>query len=86
MEKLTIDNVQHIVHNYPTKYERGFTSTELNELLVQYGINITEFFYRLGIGHTCMVIDGNTIRYHCDIITALRCVIENRDMTLDEWD
>ena len=86
MGTLTIDNVENIVYNHPTKHSRGFTSRELNDFLLKYEINVNDFFYRLGIGHTCMVIEGQTIRYHCDILTALRCVIENRDMTIDEWD
>ena len=86
MEKLTIDNVEEIVYNYPTKYRQGLTANELQELLVKYNINLDDFVNKMGIGHTCMVLEGNTIRYYCDILTALRCVIENRDMTLDEWD
>ena len=86
MEKLTIENVERITYTYPTKYPQGFTAIELNEFLINHDVNITDFFNKLGIGHTCMVLDGNTIRYHHDILTALRCVIENRDMTLDEWD
>ena len=86
MEKLTIDNVKEVVYSYPTKHEVGFTPIELNSLLEEHRVSVSEFFYRLGIGHTCMVIGGETIRYHHDILTALRCVIENRDMTIEEWD
>lgn len=38
-------------------------------------------------GNTYMLSDeGKTITYHCDIITALLCGIEDRDIHLWEWD
>ncbi len=86
MDKLTINNVEEIVYNHPTKYHKGFTPIELNDFLVKYEVNIDDFFTKMGIGHTCMIIDGYMLRYHCDILTTLRCLIENRDIKFEEWD
>ena len=57
MKDITIDNVEDLVYNYPTKHRQGFTGSELNDLLIKYEVNINDFFYRMGIGHTCMVIE-----------------------------
>ena len=45
----------------------------------------SKFDDALGI-NTCMFIDNELITYHCDILTALRCVTENREMRSYEWD
>jgi len=74
------------VYTYNTKYKDGFTHSEIEKLLEEYpGINVEKFYDQLK-GITCIVIDGETVIYHCDIITALRCGIENRDMYSWEFD
>ena len=79
-------DLEEIVYKYPTKYKEGFIVKEYQELLKKFpNINMDKFNNAL-CGITCMVIDGQTISYHCDILTALRCGIEDRDMYLHEWD
>lgn len=74
------------VYNYPTKYEEGFTSIEIVELLKEYpDVNMDKFNNAM-IGNTCMMKDSKIINYHVDVLTALRCGLENRDMKLWEWD
>ena len=51
----------------------------------EYDLDKGNFYKKLGI-NTCMIIDNETITYHCDIKIALRCLIENRDKTFWEWD
>lgn len=76
-----------LVYNYPTKYKEGFIDDEQKELLKQFpNINMDKYYDAL-TGITCMRDDdGKFIIYHCDILTALRCGIENRNMTVTEWD
>ena len=79
--------LQDKVYNYPTKHKMGFLLEELNELLKDYpNINMDKFNDAL-LGNTCGVdANGKLIQYHCDIVTAPRCGIENRDVYLYEWD
>jgi hypothetical protein len=74
-----------VVNNFPVKYEYGFTASEINTLLTEYDLNEDLFYQKLGV-NTCMVIEGQTITYHCDIEKALFCLVENRDEDLWEWD
>ena len=82
---LTTKNLDDIINNYQTLYDKGFTGIELNQLLEKYSIDIDSFYEKLGV-NTVGVIDGKFITYHCDIIKGIRCVLENREQTLDEWD
>lgn len=74
------------IYNYVTKYPQGFTSSEIEELLKEYpSVNMQAFNDAL-FGNTCMRIDDQIITYHCDIYKALCCGLENRNLTIDEWD
>lgn len=82
---LTTENLDNIINNYQTLYTMGFTVIELHQLLEKYSIDTDSFYEKLGI-NTVRVIDGQTVTYHCDIIKGLRCVLEDREQTLEEWD
>jgi hypothetical protein len=85
MEKLTSENVEEFVYDYPTKYVQGFMGSEIITILEKYDIDNEKFFTALGV-NTVMNIEGNFITYHCDILKGLLCVIENREQTFEEWD
>jgi hypothetical protein len=59
------------VNTYKTKYEYGFIKAEIETLLKEYPIDIERFNLSM-MGHTCMLIDNETIWYHCDIIKAIK--------------
>jgi hypothetical protein len=59
------------VYNYPTKHKYGFIKAEIETLLKEYPIDIERFNLSM-MGHTCMLIDNETIWYHCDIIKAIK--------------
>ena len=81
-----MDNLKRKVYNFPTKHKEGFISNEIKVLLKEYSSVIGDrFFEALGV-NTCRVIDGEIVTYHCDVLTALRCAIEDRDIRLSEWD
>ena len=74
------------VYNYPTKYEEGFLGKEYMQLASEFtNINMDKFEDALK-GITCMMKEDGIIIYHCDILKALRCGLENRDLTYWEWD
>jgi hypothetical protein len=85
MEKLTSENVEEFVYDYPTKHVQGFLGKEIMEILEKYEIDNEKFFDALGV-NTVMNIGGQFITYHCDVLKGLRCVIENREQTFEEWD
>ena len=79
-------NIDCLVYSYPTKYREGFIWEEQKELLTLFpNINQDKYWDAMR-GNTCMMRDGHIITYHCDVVTALHCGIENRDITLAEWD
>ena len=85
MEKLTSENVEDFVYEYPTKNKEGFVGTEIKSILEKFNIDENIFYNALGV-NTCMNIGGEFVTYHCDILKGLRCVIENREQTFEEWD
>lgn len=74
-----------IVYKYKTKYENGFIKSEIDTLLQELNINENRFNKALGV-NTCMIIDGEVITYHTDILKGLVCAIENREQNNLEWD
>lgn len=79
-------NVTKIVSEFKTKYQQGFTREEIKKILEKFpNINMDKFNDAL-FCNTCMLIDDEIITYHSDIITALRCGLENRNIHSWEWD
>lgn len=64
------------ISNFPTKYEQGFTESEIKVVLNDYPeIQPDEFFRTLGV-NTVMTIGGETVTYHEDIFRTLcKCVL-----------
>ena len=78
--------IQDKIYSYKTKHKEGFLQTEVDTLLIDYpDINMDKFNDAL-MGNTCMLKDDKIVQYHCDIYKALICGIENRGLTLNEWD
>ena len=80
--------IDDLVNNYKTKSEYGFKSDEQQELIEIFpNINMKKYEDALD-GITCAMdeSDGGFIIYHCDIKTALKCAVEDRNITASEWD
>lgn len=76
-----------LVYNYPTKHKEGFIATEEKDLLSKFPNINMEKYNNAMTGNTCMLNEEDgIIMYHCDILKALNCGIENRDLTIYEWD
>ena len=78
-KQIQINNISEVVNNFQTNYEEGFTNIEIQELLSEYDINFDLFYENLGI-NTTMIIDGEFITYHSDIIKTLNRIIDKRDI------
>ncbi len=79
--------LEEIVYKYPTKHKHGFIQTELNEVMDLFeNLNMDKWNSAM-MGNTCIMDkDDGIITYHCDVLTGLKCALENRDQTLEEWD
>jgi len=78
--------LEELVYNYKTKNKEGFIHTEVLEILKLFPTTNKDKFFDALRGITCMMIGGEIVTYHCDIVTALNCGLENRNVTLSEWD
>lgn len=74
------------VYNFKTKHEIGFLREEVEELLKDYPKINVDKFYEATNGNTVQVREGKVVEYHCDILLALVCGLENRDPHASEWD
>lgn len=85
---MTPKELETLVYNWPTNNIHGFNPKEIEQILNQVGkenMNM-EKYYNAMMGNTCMMDEHGIIQYHCDILAGLRCGLENRDLTMDEWD
>jgi len=86
-EKRKRTKLEALVYDYKTESEYGFTNVELKTLLVDFPDIDMDKFNNAMMGNTCMVNDRKEIiNYYCDVLTALRCGIEKREMHWYEWD
>jgi hypothetical protein len=83
--KIEYNELEDFVYNYPTKHKQGFTGKEVLQFIEELKLDKDTFFDKLGV-NTCMLVDGDVITYHRDILKGLLCVLENRDMYWYEFD
>ena len=76
---------QEMIDNFRRYQKEGFTEKELIQLCDKNKIDYDKFADKLGV-NTGMVIGGDFITYEWDVELALRCVLEDRDKTVFEWD
>lgn len=74
------------VYEFNTKYEEGFIDDEIKSLISEYPHMNEDKFWSAMTGNTCIMRNGKFVNYHCDILTALRCGVQHRDMHTFEWD
>ena len=76
---MTVDAIKKKIYGFKTKYKNGFLKSEIKVLLKSFPkVSYTMFNNALGVV-TCMVIHGETIIYHHDIESAIRCCVEKND-------
>lgn len=79
-------DLEKYINEYPTKYKEGFTDNEIKEMIKKFpGMDMKKFWSPLDY-ITCMKIDDEILTYHCDVLTAVRCGTEKRDMKWHEFD
>ena len=86
-------NLKDIVYTFDTESEYGFKEHEIHELLItkiikQYPTFNMQKFDKAFMGNTCMRDENDMqfIYYHCDVLTAIKCGVENREINISEFD
>lgn len=75
------------IYNYDTKYKEGFIWDEIEKLLKEFPNINKEKFNKALEGNTCLLKDDKYVIYYpYDILIAVRCGLENREIKLFEWD
>jgi len=78
--------IETIVNTFPTRSKLGFTTKEQEKLLKLFPNINKEKYNDALMGITCTIIHEEPVIYHCDIITALKCGTQNRNIKHYEWD
>jgi hypothetical protein len=77
------------VDEFKTKHSMGFIKSEV-EMVIEhfkskYKFNMDKYYDAM-YGNTCMVVEDQIVNYHCDVIMGVVCGIEDRELTVEEWD
>lgn len=77
------------VNKFPRKYEEGFLNEEIEKLVQEISAE-TQFardkFDAAMWGHTCLLKEEGIVIYPWDVEKAIECGLENRNLTVSEWD
>ena len=85
MKKFNYQELKDTVYNYKTKHDSGFTREEQLRLCDELRVNKSIYLAKLGV-NTGLLIGNECITYHCDVLKGLQCVLEDRELTVLEWD
>ena len=83
------NEVSEYVLGFESKHSQGLINTELEEVLEHFKLTHTlnmDKYYTAMYANTCMVIEGEIVSYHQDVIHGIVCAIEDRELTVGEWD
>lgn len=86
---MTDKELEDLVYNYTTVSKYGLLNSEIKQLINDNFKNIPfnwNKYYDAMMGNTCMTLGDKTIKYHCDVLTGIKCGLEDRDIKLSEWD
>ena len=86
MKNFARKNLKDYVYNYPTKHKQGFIKDDLEKILNEFPrVNMDKFNDAM-MGNTAMLINNEIINYHIDVYHALLAGLENRNLTIGEFD
>jgi hypothetical protein len=84
--KIHRDRITSIVKSFKTKYDEGFTWNEIQSISEKFTSLNRDKFESALFGITCRMINEETVIYSWDVVKALRCGLENRNLRGYEWD
>lgn len=80
-------DIEEIMKSVPRKYEQGIQDTEMRQMIKALNektyVNMDRFNDAM-IGHTCPVIDGQTLWYDMDVYKGLKYAIKESNTHF--WD
>jgi hypothetical protein len=80
------NEIHNKVVSFKSRSPKGLTRHEIELLLKKFkSVSQKRFFEAMGVC-TVQVIKGEIIYYRSDIITAITCCIEKRDINASEFD
>ena len=79
-------DISDAVCNFKTSSKLGFTMVEIQILLLKYPNINNEKFTSAMSGNTCGMENGIIRNYTIDVYHAIIAGLENRELTIDEWD
>ena len=82
MRKLVFE----LVYNYPTKYELGFTNSEIEDVLKKFPNINREYYENALMGVTVCMVNDEMITFSCDVENALICGLKKTDLVGVKWD
>lgn len=82
-----MDKIRKYVMNFKASHEMGFTESDIEQVKKDFPYMNFDRFSNAFNGNTCMLDkDLGIISYHCDVETAIRCGVEDRDLNWQEFD
>lgn len=74
------------VVGFKSRFTKGLTRGEIEVLLKKFpSVSQRRFFNKMGVV-TVQLIKGEVVYYRSDIISAITCCIEKRDINASEFD
>lgn len=87
MKNKDYEKIQKFVYEYKTKHSKGFTPEEIEDVKTRYPKINDEKFDSALMGITGRVYGGGVfVIYHCDVLKAIVCGLENRELNEFEFD
>ena len=81
-----MSTINQIVYSFDTKHKQGFTTTELEQILTKFPKLDRRKFNDAMNGSTGIILDGDFILYHNDIIKAINVSLYGISLRIYEWD
>jgi len=89
LNEVNQDNLHDYIYKTKWTSEWGMIDSEIQPLIkhLQGKYVWNEDKYNSAMtGNTCMLMEGEIVNYHCDVLLAVNCALENRTPTVDELD
>jgi hypothetical protein len=81
---MTPKEIKELIDNYPAEYENGLTDIEVKDIASKIpNIDMNKVYNSMS-NNTCSVIGTTLINYYSDVLLALTCGIENKDVNLND--
>ncbi len=79
--------IQEIVDAYERENEIGLLEEEIIDIIEYHFDDFSiEKYNNAMMGNTCGSKDGKLLNYPWDVVVALKCGVEKRELTAAEWD